>query len=159
MACSRLNGGVTDSAASDSEETPPVPTRSDVLAAALAQQDVAAVAYALRNDVMIVPQLVVNGHAEQVRVFGREGTDKRMLLLFSSAENYAAMVPDEVNPQVMVADGQWLREFLTVHERTLEMVFFDIAGPNVMQAAPADLMRALGEQPGGDAPRDASSLD
>ena len=119
-------------------------TRSDALAAALANQDVAAVAYALRNDVVIVPQLVVKGSAEQVRVFGREGSDKRMLLLFSSGENYARMIPDEVDPQVMVADGQWLREFLTVHSETLEMVFFDVAGPAVMQAAPADLLRALG---------------
>ena len=126
-------------------------THSEPLAAALAAQDVVAVAYALRNDVVIVPQLVVNGVAEQVRVFGREGTDKRMLLLFSSAENYARMVPDDREPQVMVGDAQWLREFLTVHERTLEMVFFDIAGPHVMQAAPADLMRALGPLPGNDA--------
>lgn len=148
----------SDSAASD-QPAVPVSTRSEALASALASQDVVAVAYALRNDVMIVPQLVVNGQGEQVRVFGREGTEKRMLLLFSSAENYAAMVPDDTNPQVMVADGQWLREFLTVHERTLEMVFFDIAGPNVMQAAPADLMRALGEQPGEGAAHDISSLD
>ncbi|WEO76890.1 dehydrogenase [Cryobacterium sp. SO2] len=119
-------------------------TRSEALATALANQDVAAVAYALRNDVVIVPQLVVKGNAEQVRVFGREGTDKRMLLLFSSGENYARMIPDEVNPQVMVGDAQWLREFLTVHKNTLEMVFFDIAGPHVMQAAPDDLLRALG---------------
>ena len=124
------------------------PTNSPALAAALAAQDVVAVAYALRNEVMIVPQLVVNGKAEQVRVFGREGTDRRMLLLFSSAENYARMVPDEVDPQVMVGDAQWLREFLTVHQQVLEMVFFDIAGPHVMQAAPADLMRALGPLPG-----------
>ena len=127
----------------------PIPrTHSEPLASALAAQDVVAVAYALRNDVVIVPQLVVNGVAEQVRVFGREGSDKRMLLLFSSAENYANMVPDDPEPQVMVGDAQWLREFLTVHERTLEMVFFDIAGPHVMQAAPADLMRALGPLPG-----------
>lgn len=119
-------------------------TRSEALATALANQDVAAVAYALRNDVVIVPQLVVKGTAEQVRVFGREGTDKRMLLLFSSGENYARMIPDEVNPQVMVGDAQWLREFLIVHQNTLEMVFFDIAGPHVMQAAPDDLLKALG---------------
>ena len=119
-------------------------TRSEALATALANQDVAAVAYALRNDVVIVPQLVVKGNAEQVRVFGREGTDKRMLLLFSSGENYARMIPDEVNPQVMVGDAQWLSDFLTVHKNTLEMVFFDIAGPHVMQAAPDDLLRALG---------------
>lgn len=118
-------------------------TRSEALASALAKQDVAAVAFALRNDVVIAPLLVVNGAAEQVRVFGREGSDKRTLLLFSSGENYARMIPDEVDPQVMVADGQWLREFLTVHSETLEMVFFDVAGPAVMQAAPADLLRAL----------------
>ncbi|WP_166789772.1 dehydrogenase [Cryobacterium fucosi] len=134
--------------------TDPTPTtRSDALAAALAEQDVVAVAYALRNDVVIVPQLVVNGQGEQVRVFGREGTEKRMLLLFSSAENYALMVPDEPSPQVMVGDAQWLREFLTVHQGVLEMVFFDIAGPNVMQADPADLMRALGPLPGEGADR------
>lgn len=119
-------------------------TRSEALATALAKQDVAAVAYALRNDVVIAPLLVVNGKSEQVRVFGREGSDKRTLLLFSSGENYARMIPDEVDPQVMVADGQWLSEFLTVHQNTLEMVFFDVAGPAVMQAAPADLLRALG---------------
>lgn len=124
------------------ESTPP--TRSEALAQALAEQDVVAVAYALRNDVVIVPQLVVNGQGEQVRVFGREGSEKRMLLLFSSAENYAAMVPEDTNPQVMVGDGQWLLEFLTVHQNTLEMVFFDIAGPHVMQADPTDLRRALG---------------
>lgn len=134
-----MNSRVTNS-------TPP--TRSEALAAALANQDVAAVAYALRNDVMIVPQLVVDGTAEQVRVFGREGSDKRMLLLFSSAENYVRMVPDEPDPQVMVGDAQWLREFLTVHSQVLEMVFFDIAGPHVMQAAPADLLKALGPLPG-----------
>jgi hypothetical protein len=134
-----LNSRVTNS-------TPP--TRSEALATALANQDVAAVAYALRNDVMIVPQLVVDGTAEQVRVFGREGSDKRMLLLFSSAENYVRMVPDEPDPQVMVGDAQWLREFLTVHSQVLEMVFFDIAGPHVMQAAPADLLKALGPLPG-----------
>jgi hypothetical protein len=124
-------------------------TRSEALATALANQDVAAVAYALRNDIVIVPQLVVDGTAAQVRVFGREGSDKRTLLLFSSGENYARMVPEEVNPQVMIGNGQWLSEFLTVYRDTLEMVFFDVAGPAVMQAAPADLLRALG--PIGDA--------
>ncbi|TFD72772.1 dehydrogenase [Cryobacterium sp. Hb1] len=134
-----MNEWVTDTTAN---------TRSEALATALAAQDVVAVAYALRNDYMIVPQLVVNGEAAQVRVFGREGSDKRMLLLFSAAENYVRVVPNDINPQVMVCDGQWLREFLTVHAATLEMVFFDIAGPNVMQAAPADLLKALSPQLG-----------
>jgi hypothetical protein len=130
-------------------------TRSEALAAALAKQDVAAVAYALRNDVVIVPQLVVDGTAAQVRVFGREGSDKRTLLLFSSGENYARMVPNEINPQVMIGNAQWLSEFLTVYKDTLEMVFFDVAGPAVMQAAPADLLRALG--PIGDASIDGDA--
>lgn len=128
-------------------ESTPEP-RSEALADALAKQDVASVAYALRNDVIVVPQLVVDGKAEQVRVFGREGSEKRMLLLFSSAENYQRMVPDEPDPQVMICDAQWLQEFLTVHGSVLEMVFFDIAGPHVMQAAPADLLAALGPLPG-----------
>ena len=136
-----MNEWVTDTTANP---------HSEALAAALAAQDVVAVAYALRNDYMIVPQLVVNGEAAQVRVFGREGTEKRMLLLFSAAENYVRVVPDDTNPQVMVCDGQWLREFLIVHASTLEMVFFDIAGPNVMQAAPADLLQALSPQLGED---------
>ena len=123
---------------------PTPPTHSEALATALAAQDVVAVAYALRNDYIIVPQLVVDGQGEQVRVFGREGSDKRMLLLFSSAANYTLMLPDDPDLRVMVCDGQWLREFLTVHASTVEMVFFDIAGPNVMQAAPADLLKALG---------------
>jgi hypothetical protein len=136
-------------------------TRSEALATALAKQDVAAVAYALRNDIVIVPQLVVDGTAAQVRVFGREGSDKRTLLLFSSGENYARMVPHEVNPQVMIGNAQWLSEFLTVYKDTLEMVFFDVAGPAVMQAAPADLLRALGPigatSAGGDAEPETSA--
>lgn len=137
------------------------PTYSEALASALAKQDVVAVAYALRNDYMIVPQLVVNGQAEQVRVFGREGSDKRTLLLFSSSANYASMVPDDPDLRVMVCDGNWLREFLTVHQSTLEMVFFDVAGPAVMQAAPADLLRALGPLPGADddAPEAGAAAD
>jgi len=56
---------------------------------------------------------------------------------------------------VMICDSQWLSDFLTVHKNTLEMVFFDVAGPAVMQAAPADLLRALGpisESAAGDEP-------
>ncbi|MBK0296991.1 hypothetical protein IAE22_34570, partial [Bacillus sp. S34] len=65
-----------------------------------------------------------------VRVFGREGADKRILLLFSSADAYTAMVPDEKIRQVMVYDGPRLEEFLTAHLESLEGVFFDIAGPS-----------------------------
>jgi hypothetical protein len=117
---------------------------STQLAEALEKQDVAAVAFALRNDIVIVPRLV-NGkkNDEQVRVFGREGTDKRILLLFSSATAYSAMVPDEKVRQVMVYDAARLTTFLEAHLHTLEGVFFDIAGPHTMQATAEDLLAAL----------------
>jgi len=154
--------------------------RSEALELALASQDVAAVAFALRHDVVVVPKLVVppagvagegagNGEgvdggdaaadsaaladrdsaepvsvaAEQVRVFGRENTDKRILLLFSSAEAYAAMVPDDPDLEVMLYDSDALRAFMEVHLDVLEQVFFDIAGPHTMAAAPEDLLKAL----------------
>ncbi|MBT2502379.1 SseB family protein [Curtobacterium sp. ISL-83] len=117
--------------------------RSEQLEEALAQQDVAAVAYALRNDIVIVPRLVTGKKDMQVRVFGREGTEQRILLLFSSADTYTAMVPDEKIRQVMVYDGPRLEEFLAAHLETLEAVFFDIAGPHTMQSTPQDLLAAL----------------
>ncbi|WP_169795841.1 SseB family protein [Curtobacterium ammoniigenes] len=111
---------------------------------ALAKQDVAGVAFALRNDIVIVPRLVAGKRQEeQVRVFGVEGSDKRVLLLFSSAEAYAAMVPNEKIRQVMVYDGPRLLAFLEAHLPVLEGVFFDIAGPHTMQAEPQDLLDAL----------------
>jgi len=154
--------------------------RSEALELALASQDVAAVAFALRHDVVVVPKLVVapagvagegagagegadggdaaadsaaladrdsaepvSVAAEQVRVFGRENTDKRILLLFSSAEAYAAMVPDDPDLEVMLYDSDALRAFMEVHLDVLEQVFFDIAGPHTMAAAPEDLLKAL----------------
>ena len=161
--------------------TDPSP-RSEALELALASQDVAAVAFALRHDVVVVPKLVapagaaggaagagagagaagassadgaeggadeladdgpVFGAAEQVRVFGRENTDKRILLLFSSADAYAAMVPDDPHREVMLYDASALRAFLDVHLDVLEQVFFDIAGPHTMAATPEDLLKAL----------------
>ena len=64
--------------------------RSEQLEEALAKQDAAAVAFALRNDIVIVPRLVTGKKDMQVRVFGREGSDRRILLLFSSADAYTA---------------------------------------------------------------------
>ena len=155
--------------------TDPSP-RSEALELALASQDVAAVAFALRHDVVVVPKLVapaaapgagagsasgssdpgasggadddsdggpVFGAAEQVRVFGRENTEKRILLLFSSADAYAAMVPDDPHREVMLYDSDALRAFLEVHLDVLEQVFFDIAGPHTMAATPEDLLKAL----------------
>jgi hypothetical protein len=136
--------------------------RSESLELALAAQDAAAVAFALRHDVVVVPKLVLPAdtsgtsdtaagddgalpdEGDQVRVFGRENTDKRILLLFSSDDTYAAMVPDDPNRQVMLYDALSLRAFLEAHLDVIEQVFFDIAGPHTMAANPEDLLKALG---------------
>ncbi len=123
--------------------------RSPQLEDALAAQDVAAVAFALRHDVVVVPRLVSGRKDdEQVRVFGRENTDKRILLLFSSADAYAAMVPNEKTRLVMLYDAAKLREFIEAHLDVIEQVFFDIAGPHTMAANPEDLLKALRPTPG-----------
>ncbi|RKR75689.1 SseB family protein [Frondihabitans australicus] len=128
--------------------------RSPQLEDALAAQDVAAVAFALRHGTVVVPRLVTGrgGRAaareEQVRVFGRENTDKRILLLFSSADAYAAMVPNEKTRLVMLYDAPKLREFIEAHLDVIEQVFFDIAGPHTMAANPEDLLKALRPNPG-----------
>ncbi len=112
------------------------------LAAALEKQDAAAVAFALRNDHVIVPLLPVDG-PPQVRVFRRGESDKYMLLLFSSPETYVAMVPQETDHRVLPYDAATLLEFLEQNLGVLEAVWFDVAGPHAMQAEPQDVLDAL----------------
>ncbi|MBX9472338.1 MAG: SseB family protein [Chryseoglobus sp.] len=112
------------------------------LDAALDRQDAAAVAFALRNDHVIVPLLPVDG-PPQVRVFRRGEADKYMLLLFSAPENYAAMTPGEAEHRVLAYDGATLAEFLEQNIGVLEAVWFDVAGPHAMQAEPQDVLDAL----------------
>lgn len=116
--------------------------RSEALANALEAQDAVAVALALRNDRVIVPLLAGKGPA-QVRVFRRGEADKYMLLLFSSAENYVAMLPKETGHQVIAYTADELRKFLAENIGVLEAVWFDVAGPHPMQSAPQDLLDAL----------------
>jgi hypothetical protein len=116
--------------------------RSDELASALKAQDATAVAFAIRNHTVIVPLLPVEG-APQVRVFRRDDADKYMLLLFSSAQNYADMIPTETEHRVLAYDAATLREFLATNIGVLEAVWFDVAGPHPMQADPVDLLAAL----------------
>ena len=116
--------------------------RSEALEDALKAQDAAAVAFALRNDKAIVPLLPVEGPA-QVRVFRRGESDKYMLLLFSSAQTYVRMVPAESDHRVIMYDSPTLLEFLQQNEGVLEAVWFDVAGPHAMQAAPEDVLEAL----------------
>jgi hypothetical protein len=112
------------------------------LAAALEAQDAVAVALALRNDGVGIPLLPSDGES-QVRVFRRGDADKYMLLLFSSPETYAAMIPDEDAPESTVYAATELLDFLKQNEGVLEAVWFDVAGPHAMQAAPADVIEAL----------------
>lgn len=116
--------------------------RSDTLAVALAAQDTAAVAFALRNDRVMVPMLPVDG-PPQVRVFRRGDADKYMLLLFSSLETYVRMTPNEADHRVLPYDAAMLREFLEQNLGVLEVVWFDVAGPHAMQAVPHDVLDAL----------------
>ena len=113
-----------------------------MLAAALAKQDTAEVALALRNGKVAVPLLDAPG-PDQVRVFRRDDADRYMLLLFSSAESYVKMVPTETNQRVVMYDGSSLLDFLEQNQGVIEAVIFDLAGPNAMQAEPAEVIRAL----------------
>ena len=115
---------------------------SEQLAAALEAQDVAAVAFALRNDHVVVPMLPVDG-PPQVRVFRRGDADRYMLLLFSSPDAYKQMVPEEDEHRMLGYDAAALREFLTENIGVLESVWFDVPGPHAMQAAPQDVLDAL----------------
>lgn len=126
------------------------------LGAALERQDAAAVAFALRNDHVIVPLLPVEG-PPQVRVFRRGEADKYMLLLFSAPEHYAAMTPHEPEHRVLAYDAATLRDFLEQNIGVLEAVWFDVAGPHAMQAEPQDVLDALrlprdGAEPASDGP-------
>jgi hypothetical protein len=120
----------------------PAPTALPALAAALQTQDAVAVALALRNYGAVVPLLPVDG-PPQVRVFRRGESDRYMLLLFSSSSTYAAMVPSEDELPVAIYDADGLLDFLRQNEGVLEAVWFDVAGPHAMQAAPADVIEAL----------------
>ena len=115
---------------------------STLLAEALEAQDVAAVAFAMRNDKVIVPLLPVEGDP-QVRVFRRDDADKYMLLLFSSAQTYVRMLPNETDHRVLAYDKATLLEFLETNIGVLEAVWFDVAGPHAMQADPSDVLDAL----------------
>lgn len=116
--------------------------RSDALAQALENQDVAAVALALRHGTTVVP-LIKPGARDnpldsgEVWTYRDPKTGDLALLLFSDAKNKPANLP----PGVGIYGADWLRKFLAAHPITT--VFLDIAGPHPMQADPAELLRAL----------------
>ncbi|WP_136710000.1 dehydrogenase [Agromyces sp. H66] len=122
----------------------PIEFRSQALAEALERQDMAAVALALRNGNTVVP-LVRSGPRDkpldggEVWTYRDPNSGEVALLLFSDAANKPSNLP----PTVGLQSPAWLRSFLKRHESTITTVFLDIAGPHPMQAAPAELLRAL----------------
>lgn len=127
-----------------SKKKPQPEFRSQALADALEKQDMAAVAFALRNDRMVVP-LMKPGQRDkptdsgEVWTFRQPETGKLALLLFSDAKNKPSSLP----PFVALHDGLWLHTFLRTHGSAIETIFFDIAGPHPMQASPDEVLRVL----------------
>jgi hypothetical protein len=118
--------------------------RNTQLADALQTQDMAAVAFALRHGPTVVPLLRAGARDDprdsgEVWTFRDPKTGDIALLLFSDALNKPATLP----PAVALHSPAWLRAFLDAHADEITTVFFDIAGPHPMQAAPADLIAAL----------------
>lgn len=118
--------------------------RSDALAEALEKQDMAAVAFALRNDRTVVPLMKPAGGDKptaigEVWLYKQPETGKLALLLFSDAQNK----PEALPPYVALNNGYWLHTFLRAHGSDIDTVFFDIAGPHPMQAPAAEIMRIL----------------
>lgn len=104
----------------------------------------AALAFALRHGPTVVP-LLRPGQRDDPRDSGEVWTYRDpktgdvALLLFSDAAHKPAALP----PAVGLHSPAWLRAFLDAHASEITTVFFDIAGPHPMQAAPADVIAAL----------------
>lgn len=118
--------------------------RNPQLADALQTQDLAAVAFALRHGPTVVPLMRPGARdnpldSGEVWTYRSAETGEIALLLFSDAANKPATLP----PAVGLHSPGWLRAFLGVHGDEITTVFFDIAGPHPLQAAPADLIAAL----------------
>ncbi|RWZ50835.1 dehydrogenase [Labedella phragmitis] len=118
---------------------------SPVLADALEKQDMAAVAFALRNHPVVVPLATAIDRDKptatpDVWMYRQPETARLALLLFSDAKNK----PEALPPFVGLYDGEWLSAFLRTYGDDIETVFFDIAGPHAMQATPAEVQRVLG---------------
>ncbi len=122
----------------------PLEFRNTALSDALQTQDIAAVAFALRHGPTVVP-LMKPGNRDnpldvgEVWTYRDPNTGQIALLLFSDAAHKPATLP----PAVALQSPSALRAFLGTHGDEITTVFFDIAGPNPMQATPADLIAAL----------------
>ncbi len=122
----------------------PLEFRNPQLADALQTQDMAALAFALRHGPTVVPLMRAGQRddprdAGEVWTYRNAETGEVALLLFSDAAHKPAALP----PAVGLQSPAWLRAFLGAHADEITTVFFDIAGPHPMQAAPADVIAAL----------------
>lgn len=122
----------------------PLEFRNPQLADALQTQDMAALAFALRHGPTVVPLMRAGQRddprdAGEVWTYRNAETGEVALLLFSDAAHKPAALP----PAVALQSPAWLRAFLGAHADEITTVFFDIAGPHPMQAAPADVIAAL----------------
>ncbi|MFZ4893472.1 dehydrogenase [Plantibacter sp. Mn2098] len=125
--------------------------RSESLAKALEASDMAAVAYALRHDRFVVPLMKAASRDNpndpgEVWMFRQPETARLALLIFSDAKNKPAALP----PFVGLQNGAWLKSFLRTYGDDIETVLFDVAGPNSLQADPAELLRVLELEVAGD---------
>jgi len=125
-------------------EKKPLEFRNTQLADALQTQDMAALAFALRHGPTVVPLMRPGARDDprdggEVWTYRDPNSGQVALLLFSDATNKPASLP----PAVALQSPAWLRAFLGTHEAEITTVFFDIAGPHPMQAAPADIIAAL----------------
>ncbi|SIT83733.1 dehydrogenase [Microbacterium sp. RU33B] len=122
----------------------PLEFRNPQLGDALQTQDMAAVAFALRHGPTVVP-LMKPGQRDnpldvgEVWTYRDATTGDVALLLFSDAAHKPESLPSAVALQSPAA----LRAFLGAHGTAITTVFFDIAGPNPMQATPDDVIAAL----------------
>jgi hypothetical protein len=113
-----------------------------LLADALETQDSAAVAFALRNHGAVMP-LLPGPPPAQIRVFRADGADRSTVLVFSSAEAYARVLPGEKGLVVTTYSSHELADFLESHGAAIETVWFDVAGPHPMRADPVEVLAAL----------------
>jgi hypothetical protein len=147
---------MSDEKTPDRPEAIPVAALPDVgsgrLAEALATQDVAAIAQALRHDFVVVPIVRPADGETQNRVFAApEGSARPYeLCLFSSAHTLAAFLGDAPDREFALRRGSTLVPFLQRHADAIERVVFDPAGPHPMAATPEDVLLALEPQPGDD---------
>ena len=118
--------------------------RNTGLSDALQIGDFAAVAFALRHGPTVVPGIRADQSEDwmdvgEVWIHTDPRTGDRALLLFSDADHLPPTLPADVALQ----SPAWLRAYLGEHQADIKSVYFDIAGPNPMQATPADLIAAL----------------